>query len=137
IALQETYASTSLTQIIHTQFRASSSLWTYRCGLVSLSPLLSLERIPIPEDDRAILAKVTHVSSSFDPFYVLVLYAPATPAARHAFYTDLHSFSALHNPTIRDRLFILGDFNFSFLQPTSLRTAPVSWQQYLGSFFVN
>ncbi|KAI9003752.1 hypothetical protein CLU79DRAFT_714308, partial [Phycomyces nitens] len=84
-----------------------------------------------------ILAKVTHVSSSFDPFYVLVLYAPATPAARHAFYTDLHSFSALHNLTIWDQLFIFGDFNFSFLQPTSLRTAPVSWQQYLGSFFVN
>ncbi|KAI9003753.1 hypothetical protein CLU79DRAFT_98913 [Phycomyces nitens] len=51
IALQETYASTSLTQIIHTQFHASSLLWEYRCGLVSLSPLLSLERIPIPEDD--------------------------------------------------------------------------------------
>ncbi|KAL0085529.1 Endonuclease/exonuclease/phosphatase, partial [Phycomyces blakesleeanus] len=137
IALQETYASASLSTVIHNQFRASSSLWTYRCGLVTLSPLLSLERIPIPEDDRAILAKETHTSSSFDPFFVLVGYAPASPAARPAFYSDLQSFAILNNPTIRDRLFILGDFNFSFLNPTSLRTAPLPWQHYLGSYFVN
>ncbi|KAL0080417.1 hypothetical protein J3Q64DRAFT_1612896, partial [Phycomyces blakesleeanus] len=36
-----------------------------------------------------------------------------------------------------DRLFILGDFNFSFLNPTSLCTASLPWQHYLGSYFVN
>ncbi|KAL0074650.1 hypothetical protein J3Q64DRAFT_1880740 [Phycomyces blakesleeanus] len=115
----------------------TGSLWTYQCGLVTLSPLLSLERIPIPEDDRAILAKVIHTSSSVDPFYVPVVYAPTSPAARSAFYFDLQSFAILNNPTIQNRLFILSDFNFSFLNPTSLRMAPLPWQYYLGSYFVN
>ncbi|KAI9027102.1 hypothetical protein CLU79DRAFT_698134, partial [Phycomyces nitens] len=71
IALQETYTTPSLSTVIHSQFRAHSSLWTYRCGIVSMNPQLTLTRIPIPEDDRAILAKVSHVSAFFPPFYVL------------------------------------------------------------------
>ncbi|KAL0087483.1 hypothetical protein J3Q64DRAFT_1482269 [Phycomyces blakesleeanus] len=77
------------------------------------------------------------MSSSFDPFFILVVYETASPAARATFYSDLQSFAILNNPIIQDRLFILGDFNFSFLKPTSLCTAPLSWQHYLGSYFVN
>ncbi|OAD78919.1 hypothetical protein PHYBLDRAFT_140976 [Phycomyces blakesleeanus NRRL 1555(-)] len=63
---------------------------------VALSPLLSLELIPILNDDRAVFAKVICVPSSFDPFYVIFLYVPSSPASRHAFYSGLQSIATLN-----------------------------------------
>ena len=116
IALQETYCDApELQSQLHRQFRAHSSVWTYRCGLVSLSPLLNLTRIPIPEDDRSVFAQVSHTSNHFMPFYILVIYAPAGSAPlRRAFFTDLFAHAPFSDSHDRySRLLLLGDFNFS------------------------
>ncbi|KAI9007582.1 hypothetical protein CLU79DRAFT_538835, partial [Phycomyces nitens] len=106
--------------------------------LISMSPFLTLTRIPIPEDDRAILAKVSHVSDFFSPFYVLVVYAPASqPTARHTFFSDLLSFPILHRPDILERLFIAGDFNLSFHIPRSLRSLSPLCQEYFSTHFID
>ncbi|KAI7870152.1 hypothetical protein BDF14DRAFT_1775099, partial [Spinellus fusiger] len=53
LALQETHASTPFLQSqLLSLFCAHSSFWIYSCVI--------LERIPIPEDDKAILAQVSH-----------------------------------------------------------------------------
>ncbi|KAG1455260.1 hypothetical protein G6F55_007173 [Rhizopus delemar] len=62
-------------QTLHQQFCSQQSLWAQYCGLLCFDPQYSLQRIPLPEDSRCILAKVTHVNEQMAPFHILVIYA--------------------------------------------------------------
>ncbi|KAG1050387.1 hypothetical protein G6F43_007332 [Rhizopus delemar] len=74
-------------QTLHQQFCSQQSLWTQYCGLLCFDPQYSLQRIPLPEDSRCILAQVTHVNEQMAPFHILVVYAPASSnRARHEFF---------------------------------------------------
>ncbi|KAI7872524.1 hypothetical protein BDF14DRAFT_1717038, partial [Spinellus fusiger] len=131
LALQETHASTpSLQSQINSQFCAHSSLWTYSCGIVSSTLQVILERIPIPEDDKAILAQVSHASKYFIPFYIMVLYTLS-----HSSTLCSAPFSDLDN--CYNRLLLMGDFNFSYAHPNSQSNAPADWHDMLKEQFVD
>lgn len=144
LALQETHAASPILQdLFHSQFQASSSLWSQHCGLIIFSPDLNFSNSFISLCGRIITATVSHISQIFDPVTISVIYAPAQRADRYSFFSDLFTdnvdASSLfpHNPS---RYIILGDFNYSYSRQTTssqIRQAPTSWLQYIDDYFVD
>jgi hypothetical protein len=61
LALQETHAKTpELESLFHTQFQASNSIWSPRCGIVSFSPALSFSNTHQIDCDCVITITVSH-----------------------------------------------------------------------------
>ena len=139
VALQEIQSSPQNHELYHRQFLAQDSLWTHHCGLLSLSPNISLTRIPIPEDTRAILAEVSHSSNAFLPLHVLVVYAPAhSPSMRNAFFQDiLTSLTTFYGDNAPERLIVMGDFNYSPFRETGPSQIPILWQNFLCNYFID
>ena len=70
----------------------------------------------IPEHDRMILTKDTHPSLAFAPFFILVLYAPASSGRQRQQFFD-QVFELLHAQDLDinfGRLLITGGFNYSY-----------------------
>ncbi|KAG1455886.1 hypothetical protein G6F46_011585 [Rhizopus delemar] len=119
MTFQETHVSDNTLSIINTQFQARYSLWIRRCGIVSFSPSFIFSDNLAPKNDRMIFTKVKHPYNAFVTFWLLVLYVPATSGRQRQQFFDqvLH---LLHNQDLDinfDRLFITGDFNYSYLRP--------------------
>lgn len=146
VALQEIDQSSDSFQhqnILHQQFCCQQSLWTEYCGLLCFDPQFILSRIPLPEDSRCILAKVTHIEGSMDPFHILVIYAPASSSkARAEFFDTILTFRQLSpydTLSCVDRMIIAGDFNYalpSFSTPRTTRH-PQHWLHFLQCHFRN
>ncbi|KAG1534096.1 hypothetical protein G6F49_013421 [Rhizopus delemar] len=112
-------------------------------SLLCFDPQYSLQRIPLPENSRCILAQVTHVNEQMAPFHILVIYAPASSnRARHEFFNSLLAFRQLspYDPiSCVDRMIIAGDFNYS-LQSSSMvhrSIPPPQWLYFLQCHFQN
>ncbi|KAG0807321.1 hypothetical protein G6F20_010457 [Rhizopus arrhizus] len=139
MTFQETHVSDNTLSIINTQFQARYSLWTRHCGIVSFSPSFIFSDNLAPEHDRVILTKVKHPYNAFAPFWLLVLYAPATSGRQRQQFFDqvLH---LLHNQDLDinfDRLFITGDFNYSYLRPQLSSQTSIQWVSFLEDHFYN
>ncbi|KAG0789707.1 hypothetical protein G6F16_008397 [Rhizopus arrhizus] len=93
----------------------------------------------IPDNDRAILTRVEHPHGAFLPFYVLVLYAPASSGKlRQKFFGGIYDI--LHQSTIDvdlDRLFIMGDFNYSYQRRNLFSQTSMQWVSFLETLFSN
>ncbi|KAG1035825.1 hypothetical protein G6F43_013167 [Rhizopus delemar] len=130
-------------QLLHQQFCSHQSFWTRYCGLLCFDPQYTLTRIPLPEDARCILAKVTHINDQMAPFYILVVYAPASsPRDRLEFFDSLLSYRQLapyDSDSCVNRMIIAGDFNYSLSSPSSTnRTSPPPrWLHFLQCHFQN
>ncbi|OBZ80316.1 hypothetical protein A0J61_11635, partial [Choanephora cucurbitarum] len=118
----DTLAFPSIIPVINTQFQAYQSLWTS----YQFSPDL------LPNDDRVILTKDTNSHNLFPPFFILVVYAPASfGRERKTFFN--HLLDPLHLPSLDvdfERLFIAGtsflDENFiNILQAFDLHELPI------------
>ncbi|KAG1139313.1 hypothetical protein G6F37_009854 [Rhizopus arrhizus] len=82
---------------------------------------------------------VTHPHNAFDPFYVLVIYAPATSGQHPSQFFD-QLFDFLHPPTLDinlDRLVITGDFNYSYHHPHMSSQTSLQWVSFLDDQFYN
>ncbi|KAG1157862.1 hypothetical protein G6F37_006318 [Rhizopus arrhizus] len=109
----------NMLSIINTQLQARYSLWTRHCDIVSFSPSFIFSDNLAPENDGIILIKVKRPYNVLAPFWLLVLHSPATSGQQRQQFFD-HILDLLHNQDldiILDRLFITGDFNYSYLQP--------------------
>lgn len=140
ISVQESHTTTAESiSLLDQQFQSKSSLWTSRCGIISTNPNIHLSIIDTPSiiDGRIILAEITHSAQYFQPFYILNIYAPSsnTASARTNFYDSLLTLPSLSLPQIRDRLIIMGDFNYSYLRRPQMRTIPTEWTTFLHSHF--
>ncbi|KAG1058193.1 hypothetical protein G6F43_000017 [Rhizopus delemar] len=86
-----------------------------------------------------ILTNVTYTHNAFAPFYVLVIYAPATSGQHRSQFFD-QIFDLLHSPTLNinlDRLFITGDFNYSYQRPHLSSQTSLQWVSFLDDLFYN
>ncbi|KAG2190521.1 hypothetical protein INT47_004146, partial [Mucor saturninus] len=140
ISLQETHThNDTLSTSIEQQFYTKSALWTEHCGIVSLHPDILLTQVDTPIlDNRIILAKVTHSQQYFEPFFILNIYAPAdNNGSKTQFYESLLTIPSLYQQDIIDRLFIMGDFNYSFIRQNQMRLIPDSWLTLLHSSFTD
>ncbi|KAI8143098.1 Endonuclease/exonuclease/phosphatase [Fennellomyces sp. T-0311] len=145
LTLQETNAANSdIEKSFHQQLLATSSIWTPHCGLVSFSSDIKLTQIPIDLGDnsqRVIFTSIQSKVASFQEFYVLVIYAPATSSTtvRREFYTQLLAtpiFSP-NNPQYLDRLIVAGDFNYNCYLQRHRSHAPLTWHTMLQTRFVD
>ncbi|EIE78298.1 hypothetical protein RO3G_03002 [Rhizopus delemar RA 99-880] len=139
MTFQETHVSDNILSLINTQFQAQHSLWSRHCGIVSFSPSFVFSTNLTPENDRTILTKVTHPHNAFAPFYVLVIYAPATSGQHRSQFFD-QLFDLLHSPTLDinlDRLVITGDFNYSYQRPHLSSQTSLQWVSFLDDHFYN
>ncbi|KAG1037102.1 hypothetical protein G6F43_012930 [Rhizopus delemar] len=136
---QETHASDNILSLINTQFQAQHSLWSRHCGIVSFSPSFVFSTNLTPENERTMLTKATHPHNVFAPFYVLVIYAPATSGQHRSQFFD-QLFDLLHSPTLDinlDRLVITGDFNYSYQRPHLSSQTSLQWVSFLDDHFYN
>ncbi|OBZ87548.1 hypothetical protein A0J61_04403 [Choanephora cucurbitarum] len=129
LAFQKTHAFLSIIPVINTQFQAHQSLWTsYQFS----SDLL-------PNDDRVILTKDTNSHNLFPPFFILVVYAPASfDRERKTFFN--HLLDPLHLPSLDvdfERLFIAGGFNYSYLRSNLFSFNSERWTSFLDENFTN
>ncbi|KAG1508517.1 hypothetical protein G6F47_008389 [Rhizopus delemar] len=115
-------------QLLHQQFCSHQSFWTRYCGLLCFDPQYTLTGIPLPEDAHCILAKITHINDQMAPFYILVVYAPASlPRDKFEFFDFLLSYRQLSpydSDSCVNRMIIAGDFNYSLPSPSSINRAP-------------
>ncbi|KAG1048106.1 hypothetical protein G6F43_009480 [Rhizopus delemar] len=96
------------------------SLWSRHCGIISFSPSFVFSTDLTPENDRAILTKITHPHNAFAPFYVLVIYAPATSDQHRSQFFD-QLFDPLHSLTLDINL------NLSIGAPRSQKATYTNW----------
>ncbi|KAG0805737.1 hypothetical protein G6F57_012965 [Rhizopus arrhizus] len=139
MTFQETHVSDNTLSIINTQFQARYSMWTRHCGIVSFNPSFIFSDNLVPENDRIILTKVKHPYNAFEPFWLLVLYAPATSCQQRQQFFD-HVLGLLHNKDLDinlDRLFITGGFNYSYLRPHLSSQTSLQWVSFLNDHFYN
>ncbi|KAG1046594.1 hypothetical protein G6F43_010926 [Rhizopus delemar] len=139
MTFQETHVSDNILSLINAQLQAQHSLWSRHCGIVSLSPSFVFSTDLTPENDRIILTNVTYPHNTFAPFYVLVVYAPATSGQRRSQLFD-QLFDLLHSPTLDinlDRLVITGDFNYSYKCPHLSSQTSLQWVSFLDDNFYN
>ncbi|KAG1047406.1 hypothetical protein G6F43_010143 [Rhizopus delemar] len=146
VALQEIDNSSSNNNhlhLLHQQFCSHQSLWTRYCGLLCFDSQYTLTRIPLPEDARRILTKVSHINGQMAPFHILVVYAPASSRRdRQEFFDTLLTFQQLspNDPdSCVDRMIIAGDFNYTLKpQVLSSRSSVSSrWLQFVQCHFKN
>ncbi|KAG1517152.1 hypothetical protein G6F46_005989 [Rhizopus delemar] len=103
------------------------------------APTLNAETASKHNVKRTILTKVTHPHNAFAPFYVLVIYAPATTGQHRSQFFD-QLFDLLHSPTLDinlDRLVITGDFNYSYQRPHLSSQTSLQWVSFLDDHFYN
>lgn len=139
MTFQETHVSDTTLFTINTQFQAHCSLWTRHCGIVSSNPSFIISANMAPDNDRVILTKVTHPYNAFEPFFVLVLYAPANSGQQRQQFFD-QVLNILHSPALGislDRLFITGDFNYSYLRPHLSSQTSLQWVSFLDDYCYN
>ncbi|KAG0978525.1 hypothetical protein G6F29_009263 [Rhizopus arrhizus] len=139
MAFQETHASAENIPRLNMQFQPNHALWTSHCGLVSYSPSFMLSDNLLPDNDRVILSRVSHPHSSYDPFYVLVIYAPASSGRdRRLFFNNLLTTLEAHTHSFDiNRLIIAGDFNYSYLRSNLSSATSLQWVSYLDDYFSN
>ncbi|OAD74955.1 hypothetical protein PHYBLDRAFT_167288 [Phycomyces blakesleeanus NRRL 1555(-)] len=114
------------------QFRTTSSVWSQHCGLVCLTPMISIVNPLTSVCGRCISATVEHANNNFSPFQICVVYAPATVGQRYKFLSALLANSLLL-PTHPSRFILLGDFNHSYhTRSPRPRLAPHTWLQFLS-----
>ena len=138
LALQETHAGDPLLQdILHTQFQASSSIWSSHCGLVSTSSDIELSNSFISRCGRLINATVTHRNHLFVPFTITVVYFPVARSDRIIFLESVAS--SLFFPSHPSRHVVLGDFNYTYAPQSrsNSRQASADWLEYIDRFFVD
>ncbi len=114
---QETNASSADIQMtLNLQLQAHSSYWTKYCGIVSLTPSVTIHPAHVNIDNRGIVCRITHINDSFEPFMLANIYAPAQQQPRYSFYAsmlnlpmfqNIDTFSSPTNPIL-----IVGDFNY-------------------------
>ncbi|KAL7333917.1 hypothetical protein PS15p_202760 [Mucor circinelloides] len=140
LALQETHASSSsLQDMFHSQFQAKSSIWSPHCGLVSFSSDISLSNSIISICGRIISTTISHSSDAFEPFFITVVYLPASRFERFRFLSSiLTDFRSVFSSS-PSRSIILGDSNYTYSNASSSRNrqAPRSWLQYIDDHFLN
>ncbi|KAI8330151.1 hypothetical protein EDC96DRAFT_414657, partial [Choanephora cucurbitarum] len=139
LAFQETLASPSIIPVLNTQFQAHQSLWTSNCGIVSFSSSYQFSPDLLPDDDRVILTKVTNPHNLFPPFFILVVYAPASSGRERKTFFN-HLLDSLNLPSLdvdSERLFIAGDFNYSYLRPNLFSSTSERWISFLDERFTN
>ena len=142
ICIQESGTSDDQTiNMLNMQFTTKSSIWTSKCGIVSLNKDIILHKLALPDDlnGRIILTKVTHSMEYFTPFYILNIYGPATNthAAKHSFYTQLSQIPILSQTDIRDNMFIMGDLNYAYTKRHQMAMVADSWLEYIHSHFTD
>ncbi|KAI7855722.1 hypothetical protein BDC45DRAFT_438662, partial [Circinella umbellata] len=140
LALQDTkIPNTNYEQLLSNQFHAHSCHWSTYCGLVCFSPNIIITPLLHTLDGRGLLVTVSDINSSFEPFYIFNIYAPAPDQLRYLFFSTL--LSLLQSPSLTfllSRCFILGDFNYSYTRSdSSYLKAPVAWLDFLSSSFFN
>lgn len=131
--------------ILHKQFCSFQSFWNQYCGIVSLDNQFHLEQIPLPEDSRCILTRVSRVDQEVSLFFILVLYAPASSSReRISFFNSLLDFAQLSpysDQSCIERLIIAGDFNYDAsnigLCSSSSRNGLRQWNHFLRCHFRN
>lgn len=87
---------------------------------------------------RTIYARISSASDLFSPFYLLVIYAPASSARERRFFFDrlLSSPVFSRSDTIPpDRLIIAGDFNYNCHHDDYHRQTSTAWHLMLKEFF--
>jgi hypothetical protein len=139
MTFQEIHVSDITLSIINTQFQARYSMWTRHCDIVSFNPSFIFSDNLVPENDRIILTKVKHPYNAFEPFWLLVLYAPATSGLQRQQFFD-HVLGLLYNQDLDvnlDRLFITGDSNYSYLRPHLSSQTSLQWVSFLNDHFYN
>lgn len=141
LALQDTsLPDSSFEERMHLEFQAQDSLWSPFCGLLCFNNNVILEPFLTFRDGRGLWAKVTHTNHDFDPFHLLVLYAPADRSTRFTFLTST-VLPILSDPSLSSILaqtLIVGDFNYSYARRDSAYlSAPLEWRDFLQEHFVN
>ncbi|KAG1165294.1 hypothetical protein G6F36_013427 [Rhizopus arrhizus] len=96
------------------------TLWSRHCGIISFSPSFVFSTDLTPENDRAILTKITHPHNAFAPFYVLVIYTPVT-SDQHRSQSFDQLFDPLHSLTLDINL------NLSIGAPRSQKATYTNW----------
>ncbi|KAI7846832.1 hypothetical protein BDC45DRAFT_452830 [Circinella umbellata] len=139
LVLQDTkIPNTNYEQLLSNQFHAYSCHWSTYCGLVCFSPNI-ITPLLHTLDGHGLLVTVSDINSSFEPFYIFNIYAPAPDQLRYLFFSTL--LSLLQSPSLTfllSRCFILGDFNYSYTRSdSSYLKAPVAWLDFLSSSFFN
>lgn len=141
LALQETHAATTdIQDMFHTQFQASSNLWSKYCGLVSFSSELIFSNSFTSPCERLISTTVSRTSNLFDPITVTVVYFPASRTARFLFLSNIPQLYSSIFFTSPSRTVFLGDFNYnncSFSSTGRPRQAPASWLTYTDNSFTD
>lgn len=138
-AFQETHVTNMNQELINMQLQPLHSLWTYHCGLVSYSTNFMLSHNLLSHLDRAILSKITHPNNLYTPFYVLVLYAPASSNSerRQFFDTVLNDIFDSSLDIDFSRLIIMGDFNYSYQRSNLSYSTSIQWTSFLQDNFHN
>ncbi|KAG1369235.1 hypothetical protein G6F61_012508 [Rhizopus arrhizus] len=88
----------------------------------------------VPESDWVTFTKVAHPHNTFTPFFVLEIYAPATSSQQHQLFFD-QVFHLLHSQGLNiglKRLFIMGNFDYSYLCPQLSSQTSLQWDFLLG-----
>ncbi|KAI9490984.1 hypothetical protein BDB00DRAFT_767850, partial [Zychaea mexicana] len=140
LALQDTkFPSEDAEQRITNQFQANQCYWSTFCGLVSFSPQILLTPLFSSRDGRALWVTISHVNSSFEPFHVLNIYAPAERHSRHTFFHNLLAIFNLDSFSLPlQRCVLVGNFNYSYSRSdSSYLSAPNEWISFLSSTFFN
>ncbi|KAG1047944.1 hypothetical protein G6F43_009636 [Rhizopus delemar] len=79
VTFQETRASDpEMQQTLDMKFQAKYSIWTYHCGIVSLNSFIIFSVSLVTIDQRLIACAVSHVDQVFEPFTIVIAYAPAS-----------------------------------------------------------
>ncbi|CEP20204.1 hypothetical protein [Parasitella parasitica] len=140
LALQETHASSSSIQdMFHSQFQASSSIWSPHCGLLSFSSNISFSNSIASICGRIISATIPHSSDALEPFSATVVYFPASRSERLRFLSTVLTDYCSVFSSFPSRSIVLGDCNYTYSNTSSSRNqqAPHSWLQYIDDHFFN
>ncbi|KAI9243160.1 hypothetical protein EDC94DRAFT_671391, partial [Helicostylum pulchrum] len=140
VCVQESHTKNeSIINTIENQFRTKSAIWTHQCGIISPNENITITKIDTPiSNERILFAKITHSQQYFEPFFVLNLYAPAgSGQVKTIFFQKLLDYRPLFNLDIIHRLFIMGDFNYSYSRQTQMCCIPEPWLTFLQGNFTD
>lgn len=105
----------------------------------------NIEQISLPEDPHCILTQVAHVDQEVSPFFILVLYTPASSSReRISFFNSLLDFAQISpysDQSCIQRLIIADNFNYDafniVLCASSPRNGLRQWNHFLRCQFSN
>lgn len=139
LSFQETHITDACRKTIDLQLQSLQSHWTYYCGIVSMSSEFSLSPNIVQDNERIILCKVSNPTNRFEPFYILNIYAPSdNDRNRKEFFISVLR-RLNHHLSIDElnRLFIMGDFNYSYDRPNIHHHTSSPWLTFLSENFTN